>query len=178
MTYLFTSARLGFRNWMDSDFESFHAITSDPEVMRFFPSISTEEQTRNLIQRMQHCFTENGYCYYAIELLETKELLGFIGIAKQTYEAEFTPCIDIGWRLKKTAWGKGYATEGAKRCLEYAFHDLGLTEILSVASLINEPSINVMKKIGMTFVKKFEHPLLLHQPRLKQCVLYKIKSNS
>ena len=75
-----------------------------------------------------------------------------IGLSEQSYEAPFTPCVDIGWRLKPTFWHMGLATEGAKRCLKYGFQDIQLSKIFSVAPVINTPSIHVMKKIGMYYL--------------------------
>lgn len=173
--YLFKSERLGFRKWISSDLSEMAKINADPEIMKFFPKTQTTEETQSFIERMQKQFTEFGYCYFAVELLADSEFIGFIGIAYQTYQADYTPCTDIGWRLSKKHWGKGYATEGAKRCLEYAFQNLGLIKIFSIAPKTNENSEAVMTKIGMSKVKEFDHPLLLDNNRLKVCVLYEIE---
>jgi RimJ/RimL family protein N-acetyltransferase len=125
---------------------------------------------------MQSQFLDHGYCYFAVELLTDSKFIGFIGMAYQTYDTDFTPCTDIGWRLNRGYWGNGYATEGAKRCLEFAFNDLEIKEIVAIASKINTNSEAVMTKIGMTKVKTFNHPLLLNNARLKECVLYKINN--
>ncbi|MCF2875104.1 MULTISPECIES: GNAT family N-acetyltransferase [unclassified Tenacibaculum] len=172
--YLFTSNRLGFRNWTDSDLDALHEINSNPEVMRYFPTILKKEQTLDFIHRMQKQFNEKKLCYFAVEIIETKEFIGFIGLSEQTYAADFNPSIDIGWRLHPNFWGKGYATEGAKRCLEYGFSQLKLKEIVSVAPIVNTPSIIVMEKINMKKVKEFKHPLLGNFPKIEACVLYKI----
>lgn len=171
-SYLFTSARLGFRNWSAMDLEEMAAINADQAVMEFFPRLTTKEETANFIQRMEKQWTEKGFCYFAVDQLENNEFIGFIGLSEQTFEAPFTPCIDIGWRLRKTAWNQGFATEGAARCLEFAFHDLNLQKIVAVAPKINVRSEQVMKKIGMKKLGEFEHPLLGDCERLKVCVLY------
>lgn len=170
--YLFKSTRLGFRNWLNSDLEKLTAINADKKVMKFFPSIRTRQETKNFISRMQQQFSEKGYCYFAIDQLEDDTFIGFIGLSEQNYAADFTPCIDIGWRLAKTAWNKGYATEGAKRCLEFGFEKLQLDKIYSIVPVINTKSEQVMKKIGMRKVKIFAHPQLLDNARLRKCVLY------
>ena len=177
-SYLFESERLGFRNWKESDLSEMAKVNADPEVMKFFPKTQTKDETLAFIMRMQNQFTDNGYCYFAVELLSDATFIGFIGLAYQTYEADFTPCTDIGWRLDKKHWGKGYATEGAKRCLEYAFNELELVSIVAVASKTNIASESVMTKIGMTKVREFEHSLLLDDARLRDCVLYEIKNLS
>lgn len=172
--YIFTSERLGFRNWKISDVDLLHQINSDENVMRFFPSKQTKQQTENFILRMQKQFLEKGYCYFAVELLDTKEFIGFIGISEQTFTSDFTPAIDIGWRLHPNYWNKGYATEGAKRCLEFGFQQIKLKKIIAVAPKINLPSINVMQKIGMQKIKNFKHSLLVDFPELETCILYSI----
>jgi RimJ/RimL family protein N-acetyltransferase len=173
--YLFTSDRLGFRNWSLDDVEKMHEINSDKKVMEFFPSIPTKEQTTAFIQRMQKQFEEKGFCYFAVDKLEDNEFIGFIGLSEQTYIADFTPCVDIGWRIKSSEWNKGFATEGAKRCLDYAFNHLQLKEIYSVAPKINIRSEHIMIKIGMKKEYEFEHPLLAENEKLRTCVLYKIQ---
>lgn len=175
--YLFQSERLGFRNWTFDDIQVMSLINADANVMRYFPSTQDEAQTRGFIERMQLMFNERGYCYFATERLDHQNLIGFIGIAYQEYEADFTPCVDIGWRLTSTEWGNGFATEGAKRCLEYGFQELNLESIMSVAPSMNQNSINVMKKIGMQFKYTFKHPKLAEFPNLEECVLYE-KRNS
>ena len=110
---------------------------------------------------------------FAVDKLENGEFIGFIGLSEQTYEADFTPCIDIGWRIKRSEWNKGFATEGAKRCLDYALNDLKIKEIYSVAPKINTKSEHIMKKIGLKKQYEFEHPSLINNERLKICVLYK-----
>ena len=173
--YLFKSDRLGFRNWLASDIEKLAAINADKEVMEFFPSTRTLPETNTFIKRMQKQYGDKGYCYFAVDNLEYDTFIGFIGLSEQNFAADFTPCIDIGWRLAKTAWNKGYATEGAKRCLEYGFEALHLDKIYSIAPVANLKSQQVMKKIGMHKVKAFDHPQLLDNARLRKCVLYVIE---
>lgn len=176
--YLFTSDRLGFRNWLAEDLPTMAQMNADSEVMQYFPSTHSKERTQQFIERMQLQYAERKYCYFATEKLETKELIGFIGLAYQSFKAPFTPCTDIGWRLSKEHWNHGYATEGAKRCLQYAFQELSLEKILATAAAINRPSINVMEKIGLQFDYEFEHPLLLDFDRIKTCVLYSIDAET
>lgn len=175
-SYLFQSERLGFRCWQPNDLNKLHQIFSDPEVMKYFPSALTLQETSVFITRMVQEYENRGYCYYALDLLQNKECIGFIGLKLQEYEAEFNPSVDIGWRLDKKYHGRGLATEGASQCLAYAFSELGLKEIVAVAPEVNKPSINVMHKIGMNYIETFIHPLLTGHEALQKCVLYKIKS--
>ncbi len=154
------------------------SINADQEVMQYFPSIQTEDRTQQFIDRMQEQCAERGYCYFAVDKLVSTELIGFIGLAYQSFEAPFTPCVDIGWRLAKKHWNQGYATEGARRCLQYAFQEVGLDQVCSVAPAINQPSIQVMKKIGLRFEYEFAHPLLLNFNRIRKCVLYSVDAEA
>ncbi len=172
--YLFQSERLGFRKWKASDFEEFRKMNADPDVMEYFPHPLSEEEAQQFFQRLQDHYKENGYCYFPVDLLETGEYIGFIGLAYQIYESEFTPATDIGWRLKQAAWNNGYATEGARRCLQYAFEELGLKKIYSVCTVNNLPSENVMRKIGMTKQGYFKHPRLSEYAHLENCVYYRL----
>lgn len=175
--YLFTSARLGFRNWDLSDLDKMHEINSDEKVMEFFPAVPTKEQTEEFILRMIKQFTDKGFCYFAVDKLENNEFIGFIGISEQTYEADFTPCVDIGWRIKSSEWNKGFATEGAKKCIDYALKNLKLETIYSIAPKVNTKSEHIMTKIGMKKQYEFEHSLLTNFVQLKTCVLYKYENN-
>lgn len=172
--YLFTSKRLGFRNWIETDIAEMHQINSDEKVMEFFPSQPTLEQTNEFIKRMQTSFEAFGYCYFAVEIIETNEFIGFIGFSNQTFKSDFTPFVDIGWRLKKTAWNKGFATEGAKACLNYGFENLKFSTVFAIAPKLNGKSQHVMKKIGMKQYTEFNHPNIKDGHPLKECVLFKI----
>jgi RimJ/RimL family protein N-acetyltransferase len=176
--YIFKSERLGFRNWVKEDLAEFTKINSDPKVMEHFPNTLNIDETKEFIQRLQNHYNEKGYNYFATEIIETGELIGFIGLAFQTYESSFCPVTDIGWRLKKSAWGKGYATEGAKKCLEYAFNELKIDTIVSVCTINNKNSESVMKKIGMTKKGGFKHPKLKDYPEYENCIWYEIKKES
>jgi len=176
MNYLFKTTRLAFRTWSNNDLTAFAKLCADPEVMRYFPSALSKDETQNYIDRLIAHQEEHGHCYYAVELLETKEFIGFIGLAYQSYESYFTPCVDIGWRLKKEAWGNGYATEGAKACLKYAFENLGIKEIYSTTTHNNEPSEKVMQKLGMQKLENFVHPKMAADHPLQPIVVYKITS--
>ncbi len=170
--YLFKSERLGFRQWLDSDLVQMIEINTDPLVMEYFPSIPSEEQTLAFVKKMKVQFETKGYCYFAVEKLKNNEFIGFIGLSEPTFESDFTPCIDIGWRLKSSEWNNGFATEGAKTCLKFGFENLKIKTIYSIAPIVNEKSILVMEKIGMAKVKNFMHPLLKDYPYLEDCVLY------
>ncbi len=170
--FIFSSDRLGFRPWTMDDVAAMAVVSADPQVMEYFPSTQSREVTEGFVKRMITQYEEHGLCYFPAVLLATGEVIGFIGVCYQDWEADFLPAYDIGWRLRVDTWGRGLATEGARACLDYAFRQKGLEKILSMAVVQNAPSIRVMEKLGMTFVKNFEHPKLVNEPEFKDCVLY------
>lgn len=172
--YLFQSQRLGFRAWLPSDLSSFSIMNADKETMTFFQHPLSEKESQGLMDRMNKLYAVHGHCYFAVEFLENKEFLGMIGLGTKSFKASFTPCVDIGWRIRREYWNQGYASEGAEICLDYA-KKLGINEVYSLASSKNLSSIRVMQKIGMKYQHDFEHPELLEYPRLQPCSLYKIE---
>lgn len=171
--YTITTQRLGLRNWLPSDKAPFIKMCQDPKVMEFFPAPLSAEETRDLIKRLQLHFEKHGYTYFAVDVLETGEFIGFCGLAVQAWQSEFTPCVDMGWRFKQSAWGKGYATEAAKACLEAAEKQFGLQEVFAFAPDLNLPSQHVMKKIGLEYAGEFQHPKIADDHRFNTCVAYK-----
>ncbi|PHI20482.1 GNAT family N-acetyltransferase [Lewinellaceae bacterium SD302] len=169
-----SSPRLIFRNWTPADVSAFQEVNGDPEVMAHFPSVLNETETAALIDRLTKHYSDHGFTYFAVELKESGEFIGFIGMARQTYEASFTPCVDIGWRLKRSAWGHGYATEGAVACLDFAWRVLGLDSVYAVAVAGNLPSIKVMRRVGMQYDHHFFHLALDDHPDLQKCAVYRI----
>lgn len=168
----FESERLLFRDWKESDLEMFQKLNRDPLVMRYFPKTLTEAETALFYKRIREEFKRLGLGLYAVEVKESGQFIGYIGFHEASFPSPFTPCIEIGWRLSSSAWGKGYATEGARACLAYGFRELNLSEVYSFTAKINHPSENVMRKIGMTKIMEFDHPSILKSSPLKKHVLY------
>jgi len=176
MIYIETE-RLILRDWKKSDKKLFRKLNSDESVMKYFPKILSKEETDDFYNAIQEELENYKYGLYAVELKENKEFIGFIGFHKAVFASDFTPCIEIGWRLNKDAWSKGYATEGAKACIEYGFNELNMEEICSFTAAINKSSQNVMKKIGLTYIKDFNHPRIETTSVLRHHVLYKIRKS-
>ncbi|MEC0329106.1 GNAT family N-acetyltransferase [Paenibacillus macerans] len=172
----FETPRLRFRDWKEADIEPFSRLNADDQVMKYFPKTLSAEETNLFYNSIESEFMEYGFGRYAVEVKENNDFIGFIGFHRATFETDFTPCIEIGWRLKKEAWGKGYATEGAAACLQYGFNTLGFDEVYSFTADINEPSKKVMIKIGMSFVKMFLHPRVDEYSPLSKHVLFHIKA--
>jgi RimJ/RimL family protein N-acetyltransferase len=147
-------------------------MNQDPAVMEYFPRLLTPAETAAMVKRIDVFFDRNGFGLYAIDLRSTGEFLGYVGFTRPSFEAWFTPCLEIGWRLKKEAWGCGYATEAAAECLRHGFDGLGLEKIYSWTAAVNSRSERVMLKIGMRKEGEFDHPLIGKGNALCRHVLY------
>jgi len=174
--YIITTERLGLRRWLDSDIQPFAEMNKDVDVMRFFPKSLTDRETLEMVQRIKLHFDENGFGLFAVENKLTKKFIGFTGFAIPTFDAFFTPCVEIGWRYKKEAWGQGFATEAANACLKYGFDILEFDKVVSFTSIINVKSEKVMRRIGMNYVGEFDHPKVEHNSRLRRHILYQINT--
>lgn len=169
--------RLILRTWKEEDVQDYYEINLDPKVIEFLLGSLTVDECRVFVEKMNKQFDEKGYTLFAVELKETGELLGFIGLNYTDFKSDFTPCVEIGWRLSSKYWGQGLATEGALASLKYAFEKCGLDKIISFTAVGNEKSVRVMEKIGMTRVVDgdFAHPKLPLDHRLSKHIRYEIQ---
>jgi len=169
--------RLLLRRWHNSDREPFAALNADPRVMQFHPAILARAESDRLADRIEADFEKHGFGLFAVELRSERTFIGFVGLAVPNFDAPFTPCVEIGWRLAADYWNRGLATEGAKGVLAYAFDSLHLNEIVSFTVTANLPSRRVMEKIGMTRspAEDFDHPRLPDGHPLRRHVLYRIR---
>lgn len=167
------TSRLILRRWKEADREPFYRINSDPRVMEFFPACLTRDESDAVIGRINMHFDKHGYGAFAAELRSTGELIGYVGLWIPAFEAYFTPCVEIGWRLHADHWNQGLATEGAEAVLRYAFGELGLPEIVAYTVPANLRSRRVMDKLGMTYEREFDHPLVADGHPLRRHLLYR-----
>lgn len=173
------TGRLKLRPWRDSDQVPFAELNGDAEVMKYYPGILSKQESNQLINRFQSLISDRGWGFWAIEHLESLEFLGFVGLHQPDIAYSFNPCVEIGWRLKRDAWGFGFATEGAMASLDFAFKVLDLSEILSFTSVHNKRSEAVMRRIGMVNTgENFAHPNLPLDSHLSEHVLYRISKHS
>jgi RimJ/RimL family protein N-acetyltransferase len=173
------TARLLMRRWRASDRGPFAALNDDPRVMEYFPARLTRAESDQLIDAIEAAFEQRGYGFWALELRASGEFLGFTGVAEvMSFKAPFTPSVEVGWRLARSAWGQGYATEAARASIAFGFQQAGLDEIVSFTSALNLRSAAVMERIGMTRdpAEDFDHPGLAEGSPLLRHVLYRISS--
>ncbi|MBO2451366.1 GNAT family N-acetyltransferase [Actinomadura barringtoniae] len=172
-----STERLTLRRWQPSDRTPFAALNADPEVTQHFPNVLTRTESDALIDRVDAAIEDRGFGFWALEVTATGEFIGFTGLNVPTFQAHFTPCVEIGWRLARSTWGHGYATEAAHRALDFGFHDLDLPEIVAFTTTTNLRSQAVMNRIGMTHnpADDFDNPALEEGHPLKPHVLYRRK---
>jgi ribosomal-protein-alanine N-acetyltransferase len=175
---ILVTERLILRRWQDSDRTPFAAMNADFRVMEYFPNLMTREESDNLIDRIEAAFTQRGFGLCAVQLKSDHRFIGFIGLSVPNFQAHFTPCVEIGWRLAAHAWGHGFATEGARAIAAYAFDIIKLDSIVSFTAEQNLRSRRVMEKIGMTFdpAESFNHPNLPEGHLLRRHVLYRLRA--
>ncbi len=171
------TARLLLRDWRDDDLAPFAALNAHPEVTRYLPAPLSRAESDALALRIRRELLECGYGLWAVESPGEAPFLGFVGLAAPAFDAPFTPCVEVGWRLAWPFWGKGYATEAARAVLSHAFGPLGLREVVSFTTEANLASRRVMEKLGMRRDPRedFEHPSLRPGHPLRPHVLYRIR---
>lgn len=152
------------REWHDADRAPYAALNGDPEVMRHFPSRLTPEQSREMVDRITVGWRDHGFGLWAVERVDSSEFIGFVGLLSPVWEASFTPCVEVGWRLAKEHWGHGFAPEAAMAALDWGFANIELPgdRIVSFTTAGNVNSQRVMDKIGMVreLDGDFDHPML------------------
>lgn len=169
--------RLIMRRWRDDDREPFAAMNADAEVMEHFPALLTRSESDTFVDRIEAGFEAHGYGLWALEVRKSGEFIGLTGLALQTFEAPFTPAVEVGWRLAKAAWGHGYAIEAAREAVRYGFDVAGLDEIVSMTTVRNTRSRKVMERLGMTrdIADDFYHPRVPADSPQRPHVLYRLR---
>ncbi len=171
--------RLILRTWKDEDVAPYYEINQDLRVIEFLLGPMTMEEVKNFIESCNKNFHKKKFCLFAVDIKTTGAIIGFIGLSEPTFNAHFTPCVEIGWRLGSQYWSNGYATEGAKAVLQYGFNKCNLNEIVSFTAQENTRSIRVMERIGMKkdFNGDFDHPKLKSDHPLSKHVLYRVQKS-
>lgn len=167
--------RLLLRPWRPADREPFAALNADPVAMELMPKVLTRSESDALAEAIDEGLRARGWGLWAVEVTGGPAFVGFVGLNAPGFEAAFTPCVEIGWRLDRHVWGRGYAPEAARAVLAVAFDEVGLDEVVSFTSVGNIRSRRVMEKIGLTRdpADDFDHPSLPEGHPLRRHVLYR-----
>jgi RimJ/RimL family protein N-acetyltransferase len=170
------TARLLLRQWREEDCAPYAELNADAEVMKYFPATLSAADSNSHMQRLSTAVAERGWGLWAIELKATNEFIGFTGLNIPFFtELPFYPCTEVGWRLAKKHWGKGYATEAAGASLKFAFESLNLDAVVAFTPVPNLASAAVMRRLGMTDTgQNFLHPAIPAGNHLREHLLYKI----
>lgn len=161
--------RLLLRGWRDDDLDALAAMNADPEVMRYISdgSVRDREQSAAALRKAQENWEAHGYGLFAVEVLRSGELAGWAGFAVPEFLPEVLPAMEIGWRLSRQCWGRGYASEAAAAALGFGFETIDTDRFLSIRHVDNARSARVMEKIGMSYafdtvVPVVDQPVAVH----------------
>ena len=167
--------RLRLRQWTDADLEPLARLNADPEVMRYFPAPLTREESDAMAGRMRAQIEAKGWGFWAVEPRAGGEIVGLVGIKPVPPNLPFAPAVEVGWRLARAHWGRGYAKEAALASLAFAFEKLRLPQVVSFTAALNRPSWGLMERLGMDRVEAFEHPAIPVGSPLRRHVLYALR---
>lgn len=169
--------RLLLRTWRAADREPFALMNQDPAVMEYFPAVLSRNESDALADRIKDHFARHGFGLWAAELRGSGEFIGFVGLSVPRFEAAFMPCVEVGWRLRRSFWGQGLASEGARAAVQFAFDGLLLKEVASFTVPANLRSRRVMEKLGMSHdpADDFDHPLIAEGHPMRRHVLYRLR---
>lgn len=170
--------RLVLRQWRDADVDAWAAMTADPRVMECFPSTYDRAQAEDRAHRMRTALERDGYGWWPLEVKGGTAFAGVILLQELPFEAPFTPATEVGWWLAHEHWGHGYASEGARAALDFAFGELKRAEVVAITASVNVRSQRVMARLGMTHDPgdDFEHPWIAAGDRLRKHVLYRMRA--
>ena len=168
--------RLLMRRWRDGDRPAFAAMNADPTVMEYFPSTSDRRESDAVVDRIEAHFDARGFGLWAVEIPAVAPFIGFVGLWTPSFEAHFTPAVEVGWRLAREHWGRGYASEAAEASVALGFGGLALEEIVAFTVPANFRSRRVMERLGMTHdpADDFDHPGVPEGHALRRHVLYRL----
>jgi RimJ/RimL family protein N-acetyltransferase len=174
--FVLSTPRLTMRRWRSSDLEPFAAMNADPQVMRYFPAPLDRAASDAFVARIESRFDELGYGLWALELSASGKFIGFTGLNPMPDGVPGAGGTEVGWRLARSAWGKGYATEAGQAALDMAFTSIGLREVWSLTAKVNTPSVAVMRRLGLSYVGSALHPALDPTSSLAPHVFYRIRA--
>ncbi|MCB0379144.1 MAG: GNAT family N-acetyltransferase [Bdellovibrionales bacterium] len=176
----YRTERLILRPWKEEDFDFFAQLKSDHEVMRYFPKLLGRQESNEVAHKIINSMNQNKFGIWMVEETNHHERVGIVGLQRVNFAAHFTPAVEVGWKLARQHWGKGYATEAARKSLELGFTDFGLEEIVALTIPENQASRKVMERLGMTYNpdEDFEHPKIEPGSRCSKHVIYRIKKDN
>jgi RimJ/RimL family protein N-acetyltransferase len=170
-TIIATTARLVLRTWCEDDADAFYAVMNTPAVMRFLGGVQTPDQWRAAFDRLQSYQRDHGFTFWLVENRANRDLRGFCGLKRVNYDGAPNPgAVEIGWRLRESAWGQGIAREAATAVLDLAFTRFAAPRVVAITATANLPSQTLMERLGMRYdpALDFDDPRHPHLNPMKQ----------
>ncbi len=170
------TGRLILRGWRDADVGPFHAMCNDPEVMRYLGPLMSRADAQGAADRQNGFIASHGYCFWAIERKNDGAFLGFCGLKPGPEGTPIHDKVEIGWRLRRDAWGAGYAREAAAASLAWGWTNTDAPDILAMTNIANTRSWGLMERLGMTrdHAADFDHPAVAVGDPLRPHIIYRI----
>jgi len=177
MSIAIRTQRLLLREWRDDDDEPFAAMSADAEVMELLLGPYDRAKSDFWIDWARNCWREHGWGLWVIELPGEASFAGIAGLNHITFDAHFTPAVEVAWRLMRRYWGQGIAHEAARAVIEDGFYRLGLDEIVAITTPANRRSWRLMERLGMVRDAggDFDHPRVPAGHPLVRHVLYRLR---
>jgi RimJ/RimL family protein N-acetyltransferase len=168
--------RLRIRPLREEDAGAFAELNADPRVMEHYPRVQTREESVARLAELIERGRRGGLGVWACELRGSGEWLGCLALSDWCFPERQVHGTEIGWKIAHAHWGRGYAPEGARRLLRYAFGELGLGEIIALTAERNDRSRRVMEKLGMARDPggDFDHPKVPEGHPARRHVLYRL----
>ena len=151
-------------------------MNADADVMRYYPAPWSREQSDAFAYRVMRLIDEREWGFWAVEERASGRFIGFVGLPVPSDKLPFSPCVEVGWRLAKSYWGLGYATEAAQSAIAFGFQQLHLAEVVAFTAITNLKSRAVMERLGMQFDSEFDHPQVPVESVLRRHALYRLRS--
>jgi RimJ/RimL family protein N-acetyltransferase len=151
--------RLLLRQWRESDRQPFAVLNADPMVREYMQGTIARDASDAFAEAIATFWEAHGWGLWAVEVPGVAPFVGYVGLWPADYVTG-APMVEVGWRLAREHWGRGYATEAAREALRFGFEDIGLNEIVSFTVPQNERSVRVMERIGLLRDPSgdFDHP--------------------
>lgn len=154
-----TTGRLDLRRFGPGDLDELAGVFAHCEVWQFpYGRGFTRRETEVFLERQIREWNDVGFGCWVARTIHDARLIGYVGLSVPTFLPEILPAVEVGWRFAPTAWGKGYATEGATAALDEAFATLGLDRVCSVPQADNPRSVRVAERLGMKLVREVVIP--------------------
>ncbi|CAA6817553.1 MAG: Acetyltransferase, GNAT family [uncultured Sulfurovum sp.] len=164
------------RQWKEEDLRFYAQLTSNKEVMKYFPKTLTLEQSNKAARKFMNLLVKNAWGFWAVEEISSAKFIGYAGLHKPQTQFSFSPCIEIAWRMEDKYWNRGYVLESGQEILHYALEVLSLEEVVYFSSIKNLKGEKIARALGMKKAdKNFYHPFVDQQHQLSEHYLYNKK---